>query len=71
MTELCRGVMTEAKDPPRCQRRTTCLHYRATLDYLRTQADFAPKLPKGWTITHRLCKTTQYERFQDREVSEP
>ena len=67
MAELCRGEMTDRKGAPRCQRRTECAHYRATLDFLATQADFAPDLPEGWTITHRLCQTTEHERFQRRE----
>lgn len=69
--DLCRGEMTERKNAPRCQRRTECAHYRATLDWLATQADLAPHLPEGWTITHRLCQTTDHERFQRREASEP
>jgi hypothetical protein len=69
--ELCRGEMTTAKRPPLCQRRTEYAHYRGLLDWLRTQPDFAPNLTDGMTITHRLCQTTAYERFQRREVSEP
>jgi len=65
--DLCRGVMSDAKTAPRCQRRTECVHYRATLEWLATQADFAPDLPEGWTIAHRLCQTTEFERFQRRE----
>ena len=64
---LCRGEMTTAKNAPRCPRRTECAHYRALLDWLQTQAELAPDLPDGWTITHRLCQTTEYERFQRRE----
>lgn len=66
---LCRGEMTAAKNAPKCQRRTECERYRTTLEWLATQADFAPDLPDGWTITHRLCQTTDYERFERREGS--
>jgi len=67
MNELCRGEMTDRKGAPKCQRRTECAHYRGLLDWLQTQPDFAPNLTDGMTITHRLCQTTQFERFQRRE----
>ncbi len=71
MIDLCRGEMTERKNAPKCQRRTECAHYRAMLDWIATQADFIPELPAGATIAHRLCQTTDFERFQRREASEP
>ena len=67
MTDLCRGELTERKGAPRCPRRTECAHYRALLDWLATEADFAPQLVDGMTITHRLCQTTEYERYERRE----
>ena len=69
--ELCRGEMTTAKNAPKCQRRTECQHYSNLWKWLATQADFAPDLQSGMTITHRMCQKTQFERFQRREVSEP
>ena len=64
---LCRGEMTDRKNAPKCQRRIECAHYRAMLDWLATEADFVPDLRSGMTITHRLCQTTDYERFVRRE----
>lgn len=64
--ELCRGEMTERKNAPKCQRRTECANYRAMLDWMAVQEDFIPD-PLGVTIRHRLCQTTDYERFQRRE----
>lgn len=70
MIDLCRGELTEAKGAPKCPRRTECAHYRALLDWLSAQADFIPD-PIDVTIRHRMCQTTDYERFQRREASEP
>ena len=64
---LCRGEMTVTRNAPRCPRRTECAHYWAMLHWLATEADFVPDLRSGMTITHRLCQTTEYERFQRRE----
>ena len=69
--ELCRGDMTERKNAPKCPRRLECGRNKALRDWLATQSDFAPELPDGWTIAHRLCQTTGFERFQRCEASEP
>ena len=70
MIDLCQGVMSDAKGAPRCQRRTECVHYRAYLDWLSAQPDFLPD-PLGVNVRRRMCQTTEFERFQRREVAEP
>lgn len=64
---LCRGELTTSKNAPKCPRRTECVHYRAMLDWMTSQVDFAPDLGADMTITHRLCQTTEYERYVRRE----